>query len=76
MSEKYVFIKYKMEYRIRVSLSNSIDSVSNEYKLTLVSFFAVLSVTLKTKESEEETDRFLFFFFLLLRNVIEEMIIM
>lgn len=44
LSEQYVFIEYEKEYRIRVSLSNSIDRVSNEYKLRLVSFFVVLSV--------------------------------
>ena len=62
LSEQYVFIEYEKEHRIRVSLSNSIDRVSNECKLMLVSFFAVLSVPLETKESEEEVDRFLFFF--------------
>lgn len=62
LSEQYVFIEYEKEFRIRVSLSNFIDRVSSEYKLTLVSFFAVLRVTLETKESEEEVGKFLFFF--------------
>lgn len=64
LSEQYVFIEYEKEYRIRVSLSNSDDRVCNEHKLTLVSFFAVLRVTLETKGSEEEVDvSFLFSFF-------------
>lgn len=64
LSEQYVFIEYEKEYRIRVSLSNSDDRVCNEHKLTLVSFFAVLHVTLETKGNEEEVDvSFLFSFF-------------
>ena len=62
LSEQYVFTEYEKEFRIRVSLSNFIDRVSSEYKLTLISFFAVLRITLETKESEEEVGKFLFFF--------------